>query len=68
MNPAAVQLYRDLFRKTRQLPRASWTYYRQHIRENFRSFDDEVDPSRLHEIIATARRDADWVLKARANK
>ncbi|KAK9848402.1 hypothetical protein WJX84_001680 [Apatococcus fuscideae] len=68
MNPAAVQLYRELFRKTRQLPKASWDYYRQYIRENFRSFDDEVDQDRLKDIIASARKDAGWVLKTRSKK
>ena len=92
MASAALRLYRELVRRTRQLPRwgprrgaelirqrwfvwggseggaggggarASRSYYRKHLKENFVAHQDETDAARVAEIMLKARQDADWIL------
>lgn len=68
MTQAAVHLYRKLFRRTRELPRASWDYYRRHLRENFVSHSEESQSDRLQTMFARAERDAEWVVNKYMNK
>lgn len=62
MTQAAVHLYRKLFRRSRELPRASWGYYRRLLRENFVSHSEETSGERLQTIFDRALRDADWLV------
>eukprot|EP00884_Botryococcus_braunii_P022452 jgi/Botrbrau1/8891/Bobra.0148s0011.1 len=62
MTKEALELFRELYRQTRSLPRSSWSYYRRYIRENFEAFSDETDPQRLRQLIQQARKDAGWVV------
>lgn len=42
--------------------RASWDYYRRHLRENFVSHSEETQSDRLQIIFVRAERDAEWVV------
>ncbi|EFN57795.1 hypothetical protein CHLNCDRAFT_143149 [Chlorella variabilis] len=58
----ARALYRQLFRKTRDLPRQAQHYYRNSIRSGFVAHSDEDDPEVLQRIYEQSLRDADWIL------
>ncbi|KAA6423448.1 hypothetical protein WJX82_006065 [Trebouxia sp. C0006] len=68
MTQAAVHLYRKLYRRTRELPRPSWDYYRRHLRENFVSHSEESSNERLQTMFDRAVRDADWVVNKYTKK
>ncbi|KAI3438777.1 hypothetical protein D9Q98_001194 [Chlorella vulgaris] len=59
---AARSLYRQLFRKSKALPRSVREHYRGSIRTGFVAHGDEDDDEVLKRIYAQAVRDADWVL------
>eukprot|EP00210_Caulerpa_lentillifera_P005595 g5352.t1 len=65
MQRNVLQLYRELLRSIRLLPRDSWTYYRRYLRENFKAHAEEEDTERVQLMIKKARQDAEWVLKNR---
>lgn len=62
-SPAALALYRELYRKTYLLPRSSLSYYRNALRSTFVNFNSEQDPERLKEIMDRGRKDAEWILQ-----
>ncbi|KAI7841329.1 hypothetical protein COHA_004947 [Chlorella ohadii] len=66
---AARHIYRELWRKTRDLPRSVQQHYRGAIRSGFVSHADEDDEEVLSRIRAQALRDADWLVnKYKAEK
>lgn len=63
VNLEVLALYRELLRKSRLLPKSSWTYYGKYLRENFNAHSEEDDPVRIKAMITKAREDAKWVLE-----
>jgi len=57
-----LELYRELLRATRQLPRETRQYYRANIRSGFVNHSEEEDPERIAVITARARQDKEWIL------
>uniref|UniRef100_A0A8W8KIG3 LYR motif-containing protein 9 n=1 Tax=Magallana gigas TaxID=29159 RepID=A0A8W8KIG3_MAGGI len=58
-----VQLYRNLLRNVRKLPKESQSHYRHYIRQNFNSHTDETDPERIKQIMSKAIQDMQWLLE-----
>uniref|UniRef100_A0A383WCJ0 LYR motif-containing protein 9 n=1 Tax=Tetradesmus obliquus TaxID=3088 RepID=A0A383WCJ0_TETOB len=60
---SAKDLYRDLVRKIKQLPKDAQQYYKNYTRQVFYNFTEERDPETLTRLHSKAREDAEWVLK-----
>ncbi|PRW59247.1 LYR motif-containing 9 [Chlorella sorokiniana] len=66
---AARSLYRDLWRRARELPLSVQVHYRGAIRSGFVSHADEDDEEVLARIRSQALLDADWLVnKYKAEK
>ncbi|RWS16373.1 UPF0631 protein-like protein, partial [Dinothrombium tinctorium] len=63
MVETAVQLYRHLLRRCRELPEGVRDYYRHYIRQQFNSHSDETDPQRVKDIIRQSLKDAQWLVE-----
>jgi hypothetical protein len=67
MSTIAAKAHRVLFSepaKTKNVftCRASQSYYRVYIRENFVTWSDEADPDKINALISKAQSDADFIL------
>ncbi|KAL7059960.1 hypothetical protein AAHC03_09187 [Spirometra sp. Aus1] len=57
-----LQLYAYLLRKTRLLPTDVQPFYRNQIRQHFKSHADEDDPETLRLMMAQGIADMDWLV------
>ncbi|KAI8782461.1 LYR motif-containing protein 9 [Biomphalaria glabrata] len=58
-----LQLYKYLLRVVKKLPPDAQPYYKHHIKQAFKSHEDETDKERIAMIIERAIEDAAWVLE-----
>ncbi|VDM01674.1 unnamed protein product [Schistocephalus solidus] len=58
----ALQLYAYLLRRTRFLPESVQPFYRNQIRQHFKSHADEDDPKTLRIMMAQGISDMDWLV------
>ncbi|XP_062505286.1 LYR motif-containing protein 9-like [Corticium candelabrum] len=59
---SSTALYRHLLRCVALLPKEVQPYYKHHVRQGFKSHEDEDDPERIEEIVMRSRQDAQWIL------
>lgn len=62
----AISLFRTCSRSLGKLPRASRSYYRNHVHTHFLAHQDETDPERIRALLEKGRAALQWVLQTRA--
>ncbi|KAI5073450.1 hypothetical protein GOP47_0011463 [Adiantum capillus-veneris] len=60
--PASVRAYAEVLRLVRRLPPEARSYYSRFARENFATYNDEVDQSTISTLLARAYKHSCWVL------
>ena len=58
-----VKLYKHLLRLVQKLPEAAQRdYYRNYVKNQYRSHSDETDPERIKFIIEKSLEDSQWIM------
>ncbi|KAK2151956.1 hypothetical protein LSH36_344g00011 [Paralvinella palmiformis] len=60
---SSLHLYKYLLRNIKRLPAKSQGYYKNYVKQGFKSHADEDDPERVKQIISRALEDAEWIIK-----
>ncbi|KAH7446823.1 hypothetical protein KP509_01G077800 [Ceratopteris richardii] len=61
----ALKAYAEVLRLVRRLPPEVRSYYSRFARENFATYNDEVDPSTISSLLHRAYEHSCWVLAKR---
>jgi len=59
----SLKLYKDICREIKKLPISAQTYYKDLVRSEFLNYADEIEMSKIHELIRRTPARVNWVKK-----